>query len=70
MQYEQISFKEALIISYENDSTKGKIGLKTDHSGYEAIKDSLITSLTEQGFKISYSAAFYLTEDQFQAYLN
>ena len=67
---EKIQLKEALIISYSNDTVRGKMSLKKDYEDFEEKKNLIISKLIQDGFtNVETQAVLYITDDQLQEYL-
>lgn len=70
LKVEKIQMKEALIITYSNDTVRGKMSLKKDYEDFEEKKYLLITKLTQDGFtNIETQDVLYITDDQLLEYL-
>lgn len=67
---EKIQMKEALIITYSNDTVRGKMSLKKDYEDFEEKKNLIISKLIQDGFtNIECQDVLYITDDQLQEYL-
>lgn len=70
LKYEQIKMKEALIITYSNNTVRGKMSLKKDYEDFEEKKNLIISKLIQDGFtNVETQAVLYITDDQLQEYL-
>lgn len=67
---EQQQIKEALIITYSNDTVRGKMSLKKDYEDFEEKKNLILSKLIQDGFtNIETQDVLYITDDQLQEYL-
>ena len=70
MEYEQLRFKEALVIRYTNGKANGSICLKADYSDFEEKKNLFISKLIQDGFtNIETQSVLYITDDELQEYI-
>ena len=68
MKYEQLRFKEALVIRYANGVAKGSMCLKRDYPGFEEIRDETISALTKQNFEVKCEAIMYFDDLELEQY--
>lgn len=68
MKYEQLRFKEALVIRYTNGKANGSMCLKADYSGFEEIRDEIISTLTRQNFEIKCELVLYFDDSELEQY--
>lgn len=70
MEYEQLRFKEALVIRYTNGKSNGSICLKTDYPDFEEKKNLFISKLIQDDFtNIETESVLYITDDELQEYI-
>lgn len=61
---EQLQMKEALVITYANETGSGKISLKMDNPDFELAKEKVLTKLTEQNFSIKTDYVLYVNDSE------
>ena len=61
---EQLQMKEALVITYSNETGAGRIGLKMDNPEFESAKEKVLTKLAEQKFNIKTDYVLYVNDDE------
>lgn len=68
MKYEQLRFKEALVIRYTNGKANGSMCLKADYPGFEEIRDETISALTKQNFEVKCEPVLYFDDSELEQY--
>lgn len=68
MKYEQLRFKEALVIRYTNKEATGSMCLKRDYLGFEEIRDETISALTKQNFEVRCEPILYFDDLELEQY--
>jgi hypothetical protein len=70
LKVEKMQLKEALIISYGNDTTRGKISLKKDYEDFEEKKHLVLSKLIQDGLEvIECKDILYYSDENLQEYL-